>query len=408
MELLSLCVIFGVIVILLWMKKPLFLALGASIFAGILLFRIPPMEAAAVLCRQSLAADTWNILLSFYSITLLQRMLEQRQRLQQAQTSFNALLRNRRMNAAISTTVLGLLPSAAVMSVCASMVDHTCKGYLDKREKMLVACYYRHIPEMFLPTFSSILMALGISGVSAGKFVLSMFPMVLTAYGLLYVVYLRRMPPEMPLLEVSRREELCKLLKNLWSFLAILLLSIVWNLSVYMAALPVLALDYIVDRFRPEELPALLKSAAEPLLLGNMYLVMLFKGIIAHTNVIVLLPDFFGRFPIPITAAFGLIFFFATVVSGSQATIALCLPMALSAIPDGGISLLVLLMCVTWAAMQVSPTHVCNFVAAKYFQTTLGDLVVRGLPILVLFCIIAYGYSSLLAALQHLSASMNF
>lgn len=399
MDLQHLCVIFFVIVILLWLKQPLSLALGASIVACILLFQIPLWEAVVVLWRQSLAADTWNVLLSFYSITLLQKMLEKRNRLQRAQVSFNVLLRNRRMNVAVSTTVLGLLPSAAVMTVCAGMVDQTCETYLKKEEKMLIACLCRHIPEMFLPTFGSILLALSISGVRAGVFVLCMFPMALTACALLYVVYLRRIPREMPAPTepVSIVGELADLLKNLWTFLAVLVLSIVLNLPVYMATLPILVLDYRVDHFRAGEILELLKAAAEPLLLGNMYLVMLFKGVIAHTGVIALLPEFFGRFPLPIEASFGLIFFFATVVSGSQATIALCLPMAISAVPDGGIALLVLLMCITWAAMQVSPTHVCNFVAAEYFQTFLGDLVVRGLPVLVLFCILAYGYSAFLA-----------
>lgn len=79
------------------------------------------------------------------------------------------------------------------------------------------------------------------------------------------------------------------------------------------------------------------------------------------------------------TMSFGLLFFIGTVISGSQTIIALCMPMAFLAFPQGGIPFLVMLMSVAWAAMQISPTHVCSFVAADFYHTTLGDIVVRAL-----------------------------
>ena len=69
---------------------------------------------------------------------------------------------------------------------------------------------------------------------------------------------------------------------------------------------------------------------------------------------------------------------FRTAESYAQAIIALCLPMAMTAIPEGGLPLLVMLMCIAWAANQISPTHVCTFVAARFYGTTLGDLVEPG------------------------------
>jgi hypothetical protein len=398
MEILYLGIVFLIIIIILWMKKPLFLAISGGIIATILLFRVPFLDALVVLGKQSIAKDTIDVLLSFYFVTFLQKMLERRNRLKEAQRSFDCLLRNRRLNAAVSSTVLGLLPSAAVMTVCADMVDQTCADYLDKKEKMVVACYYRHIPEMFLPTFSAVLLALTLSGVEAGAFVLSMIPIVLVACLLPYLVYLQRMPSQMPPLdrEISKKAEVVNLLKNLWSLIAVVLIIIIFNLSVCVATPLVILVNYFIDRFKPGEIPGLLKESAEPILLGNMYLIMLFKGIITYTGVVAMLPDFFGQFPIPISLVFCLIFFFGSIISGSQAIIALCLPMAMVAIPDGGLPLLVMLMCVAWAAMQISPTHVCSFVAAKYYNTTLGDLVVRATPIVVAFSAIAYGYSMLL------------
>lgn len=399
MPVFCLCIVFLAIIVILWLKKPLYAAIIGGIITAILLFQVPPLSALEVMARQSVAEDTIDVLLGFYFVTFLQKMLEKRNHLKEAQRAFDSLLRNRRLNAAISPAILGLLPSAAVMTVCADMVDQTCGDSLNKREKMLVACYYRHIPEMFLPTFGPVLLALAISGAKASLFVFSMLPMVLAACILPYFVYLRKLPAEMPPLadRRSKGQELLCLLQNLWPLIAVVLIIILFDLSVCVATPLVILADFFADRFRPQELPALIREAAEPVLLGNTYLIMLFKGIITYTGVVAMLPEFFAQFPIPITMVFALIFFVGTVASGSQAMIALGLPMAMTAIPDGGLPLLVMLMCIAWAAMQISPTHVCSFVAADFYHTTLGDLVVRALPIVVVFSVIAYGYGQLLA-----------
>ncbi len=401
MEILYLVIVFVIIIAVLWMKKPLFMAITGGIIAVVLLFGVPLADALRVFGEQTVSGDTVNVLLSFYFVTFLQKMLERRDRLREAQKSFNSLLRNRRLNVVISSSILGLLPSAAVMTICADMVDQTCGDYLDPREKMAVACYYRHIPEMFLPTFSAILLALTLSGVNAGLFVISMIPMVLAAWALMYVFYLRKLPAPMPGPEgmASKKRELMNLLKNLWSLAAVMLVIIIFNLSVCVATPLVIAVNFVVDHFHMGDIPGLLRESVEPVLLGNMYLIMLFKGIITYTGVVGLLPGFFGQFPISITLIFGLIFFFGSIISGSQAIIALCLPMAMIAIPEGGLPLLVMLMCIAWGAMQISPTHVCSFVAAEFFHTSLGDLVIRLLPVVLVFCVISYGYGSLLAVI---------
>ena len=398
MDILSLLMVFLVIVAIIWMKKPLFLAMAGGIVAAVLLFGISPGETVRILGRQTVAWDTIDVLLSFYLIIFLQLMLEKKGRLENARKSFHCLLRNRRMNTIVSPAIMGLLPSAAVMTICADMVDKSCEDYLDARDKTFVACYYRHIPEMFLPTFPAVLLGLTLSGQNAGMFVICMIPMVIAACAIVNVTHLRKLPKTMPPLvqTADKKAEILSLLRNLWTLIAVLLIIILFNLSVCVAAPLVIAANYVWDRFRLRDLPELLLRSAEPVLLGNMYLIMLFKGILSFTGVIGLLPSFFAQFPISLTMSFGLLFFAGTVISGSQAIIALCMPMAFLAFPDGGIPFLVMLMSIAWAAMQISPTHVCSFVAADYFGTTLGDIVVRALAPVVAFSVIAYGYSKFL------------
>ena len=143
----------------------------------------------------------------------------------------------------------------------------------------------------------------------------------------------------------------------------------------------------------------LIKSAFEPILLVNIYLIMVFKEFILQTGAVESLPDFFSGLPVPTFIIFALIFFFGTVVAGSQAIIAICTVMAFVAIPGGGMPLMVLLMSFAYAAMQVSPTHICLFIIADYFEVPMMSLVKRAIPILAIFCALTIPYYLLLDAL---------
>lgn len=389
MNVLNLSLIFLVIVVVTWLRQPLFLALSAGILTTIVLFRISAADALNVLIQQSVSWETIEMLLSFYLIIFVQMMLEKRGRLMKTQDAFDSLIRNPRLNTMISPAIMGLLPSAAVMAVCARMVDRSCGNHLDSKSKTFVSCYYRHIPEMFLPTFPVILLALSITKQNAGAFILVMLPLVLISSIIGYCFYVRKLPKTSVALQNSnsKKDMRLSLLRNLWALLAILLIIILFNIPVWIAAPIVIVFNYFIDRFSPHELPDMLLHSAEPVLLGNMYLVMLFKGIISHTGVLSELPAFFNQFPIPIALSFAFIFFFATIISGSQAIVALCLPMAFSSVPSAGLPLLVMLMGIAWSAMQISPTHICSFVAANYYHTSINDIALKGfLPAIVFSC----------------------
>ena len=300
MEVAKLGLIFCIIVVIIWLKYPLYLAMTAGILSAILLFQIPVTDALLLLGRQTIAWETIDLLLSFYVIIFLQLMMEKKGRLKNARDSFDHLLRNRRLNTIISPAIMGF-----------------------------------------------------------GR-------------------------------------ELMALVRNLWTLILVLAIIIVGNISATFAGAFVILLNYFVDHFRKSDLKDLIVRSAEPVLLGNMYLVMLFKGVLAYTGVLGALPDFFRQFPISLPLSFFLLFFFGTIIGGSQAVVALCMPIAMTAIPDEGLPFLAMLMGAVWAAMELSPTHVCAFVAADYYHTTFADLVAKALPSVILFSALCYGYGRLL------------
>ena len=397
-QIFSIGIIFVTIFSILAWRKPLYLALSAGMLVTVVLYRIDPATAAKVIFLETISKENITTLLSFYFITLLQKMLVRRNRLKKAQVSFDRLIRNRRLNMILSTAVMGLLPSSAIMSVCAEMVDKTGDRYLNKKEKMAVSCYYRHIAEMFVPTFTPVILMLSLTSVNPGIFMLSMIPLALIACVILYFVYLRKMPKELPPLvkPVSNEAELKSLATNLWSLAAVVFIIAVFGLPIYFAAPIVILLVFFVDRFTMKEIPALLKNAAEVSLLCNIYLVMLFKAVLAEAGAIESLVSFFNGMALSPVVTFALIFFFGTIVSGSQAIIAICIPLVSAVIPNGGVPLCAMLMGISWAAMQISPTHVCTYVAGEYYKTSLNDIIIKLAPSVTIFALIAYCYGILL------------
>ena len=230
----KLCLVFLVIIAILWMKRPLFMAISGGLVAALVLYGIPVTDAVVIMGRST-------VVLSFYFITFLQRMLECRSRLKQAEESLNGLFNNRRINASAAPAVIGLLPSAGAMNLCAEIVKSSCEDYMSREDMTTVTSFFRHIPECFLPTYSSILIALAVSGIGAGEFVVAMLPLVAVLFLIGYVFYLRKLPKATGRAPKGGRIESVKMLvRSLWSILLIVVLIIAADIPVY-AATPLVA-----------------------------------------------------------------------------------------------------------------------------------------------------------------------
>ena len=172
------CVIIGVM----WMKKPMWMAVIAASVATIFLYGLSPDVAVHGIIKGATARATVETLVVFYSITFLQRMMEKRKNLSNAQVAMNGLFNNNRVNASIVPFLLGMLPAASTVLICGPIVRESVKDSdLSVPEQACITSYFRHISEAFVPTYTSIFIALGITEgrVSAGTFILAMLPMAM-------------------------------------------------------------------------------------------------------------------------------------------------------------------------------------------------------------------------------------
>ncbi|HJF54991.1 DUF401 family protein [Anaerotruncus colihominis] len=399
MELLKLAGVFCVMILVLWRKKPLSWAVAAAALAVWLLFWMPARTFAAALVRGAVRWDTIQLLLVLYLITFLQRMLEKRGCLTSAKDALDGLFNSRRVDASAAPALLGMLPAVGTVLICGDIVRQSTDGFLKTEEQACVTSYYRHVSELFFPTYTSILIAVDLSAgkVSVGGFTLAMLPMLAVLMAIGWLFYLRRIPKDAGFFAGRPKAFYWKLLlRSLWTIIFTVILIVAFGVPVHIAVLACIVCNLFVGRFGWKELRPFFASAFEARLMISTLLIMMFKEVLAAAGVISALPAFFSSLPVPPFLVFALIFFFGSVAAGSQAIIVLCMGMAMAAAAQGGLALFVLLMCMAYAAMQLSPVHVCLAVCAEDYRISLGTLIRKTVPLVGVFCLAAFGYYGLL------------
>lgn len=397
MDIIKLALIFLIIIIATKKNKPLYIAMALGILGTALLYMIPFSKLIPLVWKGIYNKSTINLILAFYTITFLQRMLEKRGHLFLAEQSLTRIFNSRRVNAMIAPFVIGLLPSVGAVLIAAPIVDNAGGDYVTVEEKTFITSYFRHISEAFLPTYASILLALNLSGVDMTYFVLAMMPLMVLLFFLGYIFYVKKIPKETGMLESKNKAaDLRNLIKSLWSIILAIVIILVFRLPVHYSVVLVIIASIFINKFSFKELKPMFYTAIEKKLIFTTLVVMVFKEFLTYTGVIERLPGYFQALPVHPAIIFGLIFFFGTLVAGTQAIIALALPLAYATMPTGGLALLVFLMSLTYMSMQVSPTHICIAVIVDHYKTSFTSLVSKTMPVLVSFVILSSIYSYVL------------
>mgnify|MGYP000898273459 CR=1 FL=1 len=396
-DVLKLVGVFIAIIIALKFKLSLPLAIGCGAVLTVLLYGLGWVESLKIALRSTIGEATLMVLVNCYLVTFLQRMMEARGDLLNAQQALDKIFNNRRINASLASAFIGVLPSPGAIFIAGEMVDDACESYVSEEDKTFIATYFRHIPESFMPTYSTVILAAQLSGVAVGSFILGMLPAVLVLVLLGYFFYLRKIPKDTGVAPTRQKwPEVKMLFKSFWSILAIILLIVVLKVPVYIATVAVIVLNFFIKKFTIKEILPFFISAFEKRLVISTLVVMAFKDLLIATNIITELPEIFAALPVPTYLIFTLIFFVGSIIAGATAIVSLGIPMAFAAIPGSGMPLMVLAMSCAYAGMQVSPTHICLSLACEHFKTDFGALIKRTLPIILLFLVVLVFYYRLL------------
>lgn len=375
------------------LRKPIYLSISVAMLLTILLYKVPFTELGPIFLKGTFGINTINLILAFYLITFLQRMMEKRDRLTMAEVAISKLFENRRVNSMFVPFIIGFLPSPGAVLIAKPIVDKAAGDYLDDEERCFVSSYYRHISEAFLPTYSSIILAIQLAGVTVSGFVGAMLPLIFILFVLGYFFYIRKIPVQTgDVSKGNKKREIINFLRGVWPIFLAVILIMTLGVPVFWAVGVVIVLYFFVEKFSFKEILPFLKSAVESRLLLIVLVIMNFKEVLNYTGMIQNLPGYFSNLPIPYEVLMGMMIFFGTLVAGSQAMITIVIPLAFSAMPDGGVILLALLMSLSYISMQISPTHVCLGIITEAYGVQFSSLVGKTLPLVFLFIIFSYSY----------------
>lgn len=395
MEVLFLAIIFLFIILAMAKGRQLYEAVFFSLILIIIFYRFSIFDAATYVLTASTSWSTLSILLAFYFIAFLQRILESRRQLELAQKDLDGIFHNRRINTAGASIFIGFLPAAAAMGLCSQIVKDATDGYLTKKEQAFVTSWIRHIPESIVPTYSGILLILGISGIETASYVVGMLIPVIFLMLIGYFAGLNKIPKDPGTFESNNKfADFINLLKHLWSLILIVSLIFIFKMDVCWSVLIAIIGCIFVYRFSWNEIKPFFKSAFEARLILITYSVLVLKEFIAHTGALEVLPKMIQKLPLPAYLIFAILFFVITAISGSTSAIAIGAPLAFAALP-ANTAFVVYLMCMIHAASQMGLTHTCVMVAAEYYGITFGELIRKTIPYSLLFCVIATIYYNL-------------
>ena len=398
MALIKVLIIFVVILALLNKRLPLYLAMIFGSLLMIVMFRLPLATAGQTALHTLTGWDVWSVNLAMYVISVLVYELDLRHRFEDAQRAMNGLMRDPRLKTSLACMFIGLMQGPATVTICGGMVDTMAGDHLKNDEKAAVATYLRHISEAMVPTFTGVIVACSISGISISSFFVWMLPMALLTLLAIYLVYLRRVPRTVGETGRSKKECVRLLLRSLWSLLLAIAVIIVFSLPTWAVVAVVAAVNALVEKFSAQEVrDAVVKGFGLKSLLG-ITMTYVFKDLLVLSGVIDVLPTYFEHLPIPVFLVLVILYAFGTLVAGSSAAAAAFIPLAYTMIPAGGAFLLALLMNVSFASSQLSPTHICTAIISDYFGVTFFATVKKLLPLFLLTVLIACGYYMLLTA----------
>ncbi len=400
---LKLVVVFAVMLILAARNIPLYVA--ALVASGVcwVLYAISFSTGISAIISSLTKSSTIQLLILMYVITFMQDMLRMRNGLDRSQKALTRLFHNNWITCTVAPFVIGMLPAAPAVYLSGDIIDSAAGDRLTNEEKATAASFFRHVSESFMPTYSSIITALTLTGMHAGGFVAGMLPMVIVLELIgCFFLYRGKVPMKAEGEEsTSKIQDLKDFLLGIWPLIVAIILIVNFGMNVLLALVLVTIGYYFQGKFTFRGIKPLFKTAFEGRTFSNILAVYVFQAILKSSNVIETLPGFFSRFPIPTFLIFVLICFFGSVVAGSLTMTTTMIPVAFDTIPGGGYPLLCLLMCSVYAASQVSPTHICLSLSCEHFNVPLSSLIKHTIPIIVCFLIIAclyyLGWSALIS-----------
>jgi integral membrane protein (TIGR00529 family) len=396
MDILKITIVFVLIMLFLSKKAPIIFVMPAASVLLAVLFTIPALEFIKAYALALISPDTLKLLLTMYLIMLLEELMVKRGYMKRLLSSMDDLFHSKRLNISLLPMLIGFLPSAGGALFSAPMVEKAAEGTaLTPEDKTFLNTMYRHVMELFFPTYPCLIMASQLAALPFSRLIPALFPIAVIVF-MLGQWHLRKLPLHLPYPQTGRGKMAVALLLALWPLLTLILLILVFHMPVYFATAIILTALILAERLPLRDLPRLLKESTNVRMLLMVLVVMAFKDTLMLCGVMDTLPKAIGNLPIPSFLIFSLMTLFISVITGMTFTsVGIVLPLALVGV-EGTLPIAVLILLSAYCGVMITPMHLCITLVAEHFKADLRRVLALSLPTYFVLYMLSIGLFLLL------------
>jgi integral membrane protein (TIGR00529 family) len=424
---------FGLILLLMRFKVPLYIAaLAAIIFLG-LLARQGPVRGLGIAGVQLGATiadpDVISLLIIIVLILLFSTILHLSGRLEFITSAFDRLVRNPRVRLATFPALIGLLPMPGGAYFSAPMVKASAVN-LEEQPGQLAAINYwfRHIWEYWWPLYPGVLLASSLAALSLPLIIAVMIPVSAFVVIIGAAMMFRDLKInggehiESPRQGESSRGSWWALIASMWPIIAVVVGGVCLEMgrgiyeahggvfhqplprTIIIAALIITSvLEIILDKVNLQDLLRHLADKRELELAAMVFSVLYYKNMLDQTGMIGESVQELQQWRIPVILVILILPVLIGLITGvTIAAVGVGFPVAFGLASYAGIAPVPLFVVGYTAAMlgvMFSPIHLCLILSVEYFGGTVWPVYRRMFaPMLIFFiltCLLAWGYSLL-------------
>ena len=354
---------------------------GPAVFLGglaLALLALPPVETPRLILKTATDIQTWRLIGIIICAFALSKLMEQKGMLTKLAHTLESI--GPKMAMHVVPSVIGMVPMPGGALVSATAMKGLAERLrLTPAQATYINVWFRHIWELAVPVYPSVIAASVVLAVSLSTVVVTMLPVIpLMAFfgGIVSYRILRDTPPAASR-QMTGRQLAKELLRASWP-VVLLIAMVLAGVEAVVAFLIAAILLAVQQRSSRQEVRKALRYAFGGKVLFLLFAVMLYKEFVdasgaAHS----LFADMqsAGVPPAAILIALPLLIGFAAGLSMAFVGIAfpLLLPFIVTA---NGVNAYALFLAYVAGGLgyMVSPLHLCLILSAEFFKARLGDV----------------------------------
>ncbi len=386
LEILKLLLPIVMLMVLLYFKLELFLAILIGGVSLALLFGLSPIEIIKLSYQAAISKDTLQLLTIIMMVLILGQILKAKESLKIFVEATEGLLKRKFLIISVSPALIGLLPMPGGALVSAPILNETLKDdNISPSLKTYINFWFRHIWEYIWPLYPGLILCAGIFKVD---FVLLFkhqfyFTIIAITIGMLFMkLYLPQLKDN-KIKNRSIKENLFNFFYGLWEILLIIAIVLIFKIKVYLSVLIVVMFSFIILKKSLPEKWKILKKAFKPSILLTIIAVMIFKNYILHSQIIDLTKELIlGAKGLKYLIMFFVPFIigFLTGVNSAFAGISFPLFVSIVGTTNPDMWKIMFLYVSGFTGVLLSPVHFCLVLSAEYYEAKLKDVYKYLLP----------------------------